>query len=153
MRRMPRKYLVLFSVIIILVVGVAVLASRNDDSTDSAGSNSNKGSTFTSESDGLRKNDASSLLQASQEFAASNNGKQAVGWSNNQLTGGNNVELELEYYETVTVKSGAQSALSKDGIVLVTRASCGEDGKAVSGSDRSDAVQYMLSSGPTCQNM
>lgn len=166
MSKKLKLFLLLAVAVAALVAAGVVVASRDKDPAPSTAAptqseettlpeaeESEAGQTDpdSSASDAARKNDVSKLLAATSDFMSNNQGKLPGGWANGQLLGGSSAPVELEYYTFVTVLVGARQAINADGIILVTKATCGEAGATVSGSGRSAAVQYMLSTGPECQ--
>lgn len=170
MSKKLKLYSLLFAAAMVVATAGIVIATRSNDpaqsetlvqettvpdSEEPEPSKTEPGQTDpeSSTSDAARKNDAAMLLAATNDFMSNNQGKLPGGWANNQLLGGSSTSVELEYYTFVTVLVGAREPINADGIILVTKASCGEAGATVSGSSRSAAVQYMLSTGPVCQQL
>lgn len=82
-----------------------------------------------------RRNDASILLGATNEYINNNNGSMPDEMHDSMLT-------QLDYYDTATFADGAQSAVTTDELRLVLSAQCVEDGATVEASSRAFAVQF-----------
>lgn len=95
-----------------------------------------------------RKNDAHSTARSVDVYMAGTSGQMPAGFADGKLYGGYDsyaAPVELDYYQTLTVQTGDQPALSEDGLAVITGATCGLDGEAVtSASSRNYVIQYML---------
>jgi hypothetical protein len=83
-----------------------------------------------------RRNDASVLLSATNEYIMNNSGSMPREMHDSMLVG-------LDYYDTATLADGTQSAVATDELRLVLGAECVEDGATVAASSsRVFAVQF-----------
>lgn len=94
-----------------------------------------------------RKNDAAVLSSMVETYRADNRGKFPTAFIDNALTGEEGdtpIQVEgLSQYDTITVASGTQPALSSDALILATGAECSEAGATIAGPARDFAIQYM----------
>jgi len=92
-----------------------------------------------------RKDDASRVLGAAEEYIANNAGALPTMFEDGKLMGDANdypATVELEYYKNIDVQSGTQTSIDSDTITLVTGASCNDDGSTSDSSSRDLAVMY-----------
>jgi hypothetical protein len=109
--------------------------------------NSNLNSLQMNQRNTSRKNDASKLLAAANEYMANNSGHVPTQYAQNRLSGGEDTTpsiVTFEMYKTVVIESGEQTPPGADELRLVTGAACGENGATVEASSRSLAAQYVL---------
>jgi hypothetical protein len=95
-----------------------------------------------------RKDDASRALAAGEEFAANNTGTLPTEFHDGALLGTDPnaypSSVDLQYYTIMAVHFGKQEKVEADTLVLVTGATCADDGSTtdVSATPRSMAVMY-----------
>jgi hypothetical protein len=95
-----------------------------------------------------RKNDAAHAAGSVAEYISNNSGQMPTGFADGELYGGYDgyaAPVTLGHYKTLTVQTGDQPALTEDSLAIVTGATCGPEGEAVSSaSSRNYIIQYML---------
>lgn len=95
-----------------------------------------------------RKNDANQAASSVAEYVSNNNGHMPTDFVDGELYGSYEdygAPVTLGYYQTLTVQTSDQPALTEDGLIVVTGATCGPGGEAVSStSSRDYVIQFML---------
>lgn len=147
---------ILLGVAVILVVAVLVIFVRNPkkvqldqkkeaDSSMTTPTANNK----LALENAKRKNDATTLMAAIEEFSNNNSGKRPNAWQDGQLISDSPgmtpaAVSGLTMYPSIRGAEGEQSAVDADMLRFVIKAACGKDGKAVADTKRptSYVVQY-----------
>lgn len=94
-----------------------------------------------------RAADANKVLAATATYITNNSGRLPVGYADGKLAGLQAgdlpVDVPLDRYTSLQIKTGVQTPLEKDELWLVTGAACdGETGSTVEGTVRSYVVMY-----------
>ena len=96
-----------------------------------------------------RKNDASLLMGAVMEYINNNSGQLPTAIDNGQIHGSGSYDVSSQlppfaFYKSAMLQTGTQPALAKDMLVVVTAATCSQNGATVSGTSRQVAIQYSV---------
>lgn len=143
---------ILFVTLLLLVIGMIRGATRGDNDLErTAGTNyhpKNKGADSggstvhadTPDAENLeanntrRKNDASLLASRAVAYKETHDQQLPTGYSNGSLTGPGGSPtggISLQFYDTVSIASGAHAPLDSDRLVLVNNAACIDNGGTI----------------------
>ncbi len=110
----------------------------------------------------VRQTDASMTLSEVMVYISNNSGNLPTQYKDGKFSNGSGsdvtADFKLEHYTSITIKNGAQAAMDKDELWLVTGAQCAsETGGTVTAASRSVAVLFAHETGtgfePQCRDV